>query len=100
MLTKVALTAAVLCVVARGCATDFDCSLSGVCNEAGACVCDAGWRGAACSELNLAPADPRDGVIAWPTSSWGGVAIRDPVDDNSSTSFTPVFSAAAGCFAG
>jgi hypothetical protein len=81
MLTKVALTAAVLCVVARGCATDFDCSLSGVCNEAGACVCDAGWRGAACSELNLAPADPRDGVIAWPTSSWGGVAVRDPVDD-------------------
>ena len=71
---------ALLCVVAaRACATDRDCSLSGVC-DAGVCVCDAGWRGAACSELNLAPADPLDGVIAWPTSSWGGVAVRDPDD--------------------
>ena len=64
-----------------GCASDADCSLNGVCS-AGACVCDAGWRGSACSQLNLAPADPADGIDGWPrgSSSWGGVAVADPFD--------------------
>jgi hypothetical protein len=42
------------------------------------CVCDAGWGGPTCASLLLAPAEPDSGVIAWPTSSWGGVAVGDP----------------------
>jgi len=64
---------------AHGCADDAACTLNGVCS-AGACVCDRGWAGAACAQLDLEPADPRDGVIAWPTSSWGGVAVADPAE--------------------
>ena len=66
-----------LVAAAAGCGTDADCSLNGVCAQR-ACVCDPGWGGPACATLRLAPADPRSGVIAWPTSSWGGIAVADP----------------------
>ena len=63
-----------------GCDNDAACSLNGVCSATGVCVCDAGWTGASCAHLDLDPADSRDGIIAWPNSSWGGVAVADPDD--------------------
>ena len=66
------------------CASDADCSLLGEC-VAGACVCDAGWRGSDCGVLDLAPAlrgsgYNRTGETPAPTSSWGGRVVRDPAD--------------------
>ena len=69
--------AAVLCGATSLCTSNAGCSLNGVC-VSGACVCDAGWAGPACATLQLAAADPSSGVDAWPTSSWGGVAVADP----------------------
>ena len=37
------------------CTADGDCQLNGLCT-AGGCVCDAAWKGANCSTLNLQPA--------------------------------------------
>ena len=71
---------ALLALLARptaACSDDAACSLNGVCTDQ-QCVCDAGWGGPACAALRLAPADPADGVLAWPTSSWGGLAVADP----------------------
>jgi hypothetical protein len=65
----------------RGCATDADCSYNGHCSSGGggsggACVCDAAWRGARCSTLNLLPAIPGAGLntsdAQGPIMSWGG----------------------------
>ena len=65
------------------CTSDADCSLNGVCAVASqACVCDAGWAGPACAALKLAPAEPGSGVDAWPSSSWGGVAVADPTNSS------------------
>ncbi len=70
---------ALLCLAAGlACTDDSSCSLNGVCVQHASCVCDAGWGGPACATLRLAPAEPGSGVIAWPTSSWGGVAVGDP----------------------
>ena len=62
---------------AAACLDDAACSLNGVC-AAQQCVCDPGWSGPSCATLRLAPADPAQGILAWPTSSWGGLAIADP----------------------
>lgn len=43
--------------VSLQCSTDTDCSLNGLCSRrAGKCICDAGWRGNDCSELDIRPA--------------------------------------------
>ena len=69
---------------AGACSTDADCSLLGVCGPGGTCACDAGWRGADCGVLDLAPARRGSGYNrtgeAPPTSSWGGRVVRDPAD--------------------
>jgi len=61
------------------CETDLDCQLNGECT-AGACVCDAAWRGANCSVLALLPAKLVNGYghTASDVSSWGGQIARDP----------------------
>jgi hypothetical protein len=61
------------------CETDLDCQLNGECT-AGACVCDAAWRGANCSVLALLPAKLVNGYghTASNVSSWGGQIARDP----------------------
>ena len=46
-------------------------------DEAGGCVCDAGWHGKNCELLRLKPANLSDGYNSWSTespgtSSWGG----------------------------
>lgn len=72
--------ALLLACSARACVVDEDCSLTGVCAPGGACVCDAGWRGADCGALDLAPATHFTGynLTALGTSSWGGKTVRDP----------------------
>jgi hypothetical protein len=69
---------------ASACATDDDCERLGLCVNS-TCVCDAGWTGPSCSQLNLAPA-PHSPAYAWPldvstnSSSWGLAAVYDPAD--------------------
>lgn len=76
---RVALLLAVLARPAASCSDDAACSLNGVCDQQQRrCVCDPGWGGPACAALQLAPADPAQGILAWPTSSWGGLAVADP----------------------
>jgi hypothetical protein len=43
------------------------------------CVCDPGWRGAACSALNITTTDFNNGYndLAAGTTSWGGRAMVD-----------------------
>ena len=62
------------------CATALDCQLNGVCTG-GKCVCDAAWKSANCSVLNLLPAKSGQGYgqLGSSISSWGAGVIRDPV---------------------
>ena len=73
---------------AQGCASDWDCSLNGLCSD-GACVCDVPWFGTSCEQLRMAPGvavgvggEPlcafRGGGNA--TSSWGGSVLHAPED--------------------
>lgn len=59
------------------CATDWDCSLGGLCaaSLAGAprrCACDAWFTGPSCAHLNLQPARADAGLQAPGYNSWGG----------------------------
>jgi hypothetical protein len=58
------------CEDARGCFLAGDC-------VGGACVCDAWATGANCSMLNLAPADPANGLQIPGSHTWGGHAVKD-----------------------
>jgi len=60
--------------LAAACARDEDCALNGVCTAA-ICQCDAGWAGAACGALKLAPAPLDGGYHVKNTSSWGGAPL-------------------------
>ncbi|KAF9891834.1 hypothetical protein FE257_003319 [Aspergillus nanangensis] len=72
------------------CRTDEDCSLTGICSPStNQCICDAGWRAADCSELDLQPVERWTGYnhtnITLPdfykegagNSSWGGHIVQD-----------------------
>eukprot|EP01065_Artemidia_motanka_P026832 TRINITY_DN32069_c0_g1_i1.p1 TRINITY_DN32069_c0_g1~~TRINITY_DN32069_c0_g1_i1.p1 ORF type:complete len:375 (+),score=113.86 TRINITY_DN32069_c0_g1_i1:52-1125(+) len=69
-----AAAAASLLAAAQGCSTALDCELLGDC-VGGACVCDAGWTGATCSELKQG-----ESSVVWPVSggaaSWGGSILK------------------------
>ena len=57
------------------CLSDSDCSLLGECNQ-GKCICDPGWTGEKCGQVDLLPT-PRDGGYRNASlSSWGGNAIK------------------------
>jgi hypothetical protein len=67
-----------LAAVALACSTDEDCALNGVCrNEI--CLCNGGWIGASCGQLDLLPAatTPLNGYNVPNTSSWGAGVIYD-----------------------
>ena len=64
----------------NNCTTDDDCSLNGVCDpKHRVCACSRAWSGARCSELQLQPANLKDGLWASsngrPISSWGGSVV-------------------------
>jgi hypothetical protein len=62
------------------CSTSLDCSLNGLCSSDGRCVCDAGWTGACCGQLNLLPMDyaaTGGGYKHSSTSTWGGNIVRN-----------------------
>ena len=63
---------------ASACVVGEDCSLNGVCTV-GVCVCDPGWVGTDCGELDLRPASRGTGYnrTLEGTSSWGGTVVRD-----------------------
>jgi hypothetical protein len=85
------------------CATDWDCSLGGLCRHnasssspvvdsgsaaaaagLGRCVCDVWFTGPSCRLLNLQPARPVNGLDYEGWSSWGGHAVsvkRGPKGD-------------------
>jgi hypothetical protein len=65
------------------CASEWDCSLGGVCDAAtSTCVCDAWVTGAQCDLLNLAPAvDPNAGLQPPGYYAWGGHALQSPTDN-------------------
>lgn len=90
--------AAVVCALlaaARACATDFDCSLNGVCSG-GACACDAPWSGAACGTMTYA-VTPAASQNLWtgPSSlnTWNGPLIFSP--DSTFHLFVPVYAHAS-----
>eukprot|EP01060_Flectonema_neradi_P031639 TRINITY_DN4855_c0_g3_i2.p1 TRINITY_DN4855_c0_g3~~TRINITY_DN4855_c0_g3_i2.p1 ORF type:complete len:366 (+),score=84.56 TRINITY_DN4855_c0_g3_i2:48-1145(+) len=62
---------------AEACSSDIDCSLNGVC-KSDKCVCDTGFKGDTCAELNL-----YGGGQVWPekgstnASSWGYTTVTD-----------------------
>ena len=59
------------------CATEWDCSLGGLCVSS-LCVCDPWWTGLTCAQVNLQPADPDAcGLVAPGYLSWGGHPLRD-----------------------
>ena len=64
---------------AAGCASNLDCSLNGVCS-AGACKCDAPWKGTECGVLGY-KTTPISGKSLFPESgklsnTWNGAILR------------------------
>jgi hypothetical protein len=68
--------------------TGLCCSLNGILQANATCLCDPGWRGIDCGELDLSPApsidgafqtvvDPADCAVSCGPSSWGGLPLRD-----------------------
>ena len=72
-------TCAVSLAAAEPCGNDLDCQLAGACQADGSCACDAGWRGARCEALDLAPAPfgPSSQALEQrERASWGGNSVR------------------------
>ena len=97
-LTVTLLAAAAAAAAAAACTVDEDCSLAGVCSAGGVCVCDAGWRGADCGALDLAPATLGSGynLTAQGVSSWGGKTVRDPNNSSLYHLFAAEFTGGCG----
>jgi hypothetical protein len=77
---------------ASTCSSSADCELLGSC-VGGACVCQPGWRGASCGELDLAPAAACAGCLPlWPVAS----ASRPGAAGSSAWGFSPLFDATDG----
>ena len=92
LLSLAAISLAAGAAAAFTCASSADCELLGSC-VAGACVCPAGWRGASCGELDLAPAAAcADCLPLWPVAS----ASRPGASGSSAWGFSPLFDAIDG----
>ena len=70
------LAVVVVAAVATSCETEIDCQLNGVCSQ-GSCICDSGWRGEKCEELDLLPVDSMTPAYGGNgTTSWGGSVVK------------------------
>ena len=67
---------------AAPCASDEDCELNGACGADGACVCYAGWTGADCGQLDLAPAPLTPAFFRNTVATWGGSPVLDAGGEN------------------
>ena len=57
------------------CESESDCSLLGDC-VIGKCVCDPGWKGHNCGQVDLLPASRHEGYRNTTLSTWGGYSIK------------------------
>jgi hypothetical protein len=87
-LPRLALAAGLLAACARACATDFDCSLNGVCDaSSGECACDSPWAGSQCEQLVYAvtPAACKNLWTGPATNeslnTWNGPILHDAATD-------------------
>ena len=93
---RAALLSALLVVAESACASDFDCSLNGVCTGAptGLCTCDAPWSGAACDTLSYA-VTPAISKNLWTGSSqlnsWNGPVVASSSSPPSFHFFVPIY---------
>ena len=60
---------------AQSCETESDCSLLGECVNS-KCVCDPGWKGHKCGQVDLLPALRNGGYRNSTLSTWGGYSIK------------------------
>ncbi|KAJ5692583.1 hypothetical protein N7462_002006 [Penicillium macrosclerotiorum] len=75
------LVAALICLpLARGCNKDEDCDLNGMCTN-NVRICDAGWTGTDCGQLDLRPGPRANGYNRTEEgiSSWCNGIIHDPI---------------------
>ena len=75
------------------CASPVDCELNGACSAGGSCVCDRGWKGAACGQLDIGPRRLAYGNGVTPnTSCWGGgPPVLDPQTGKCKSSLATVW---------
>ena len=73
--------AAAAAAAAGSCASDLDCSLNGVCSDDKVCVCDAAWKGPACSTLDLQPTGPTGDLRLPNVSTWGMTVLPKGAGD-------------------
>ena len=73
----VALVGTVAPICSEG--SETDCSLNGVCNNEGVCVCDPGWKGDKCNQLKLKPPNRLEphGYFNGSMPTWGGDIIYE-----------------------
>ena len=74
-LSKLFVVLALACASVWGCETEADCSLLGEC-VSGKCVCDPGWKGHKCGQVDLLPAFRNGGYRNATLSTWGGYSIK------------------------
>ena len=77
--------------------SDDDCSLNGICTDK-TCVCDPGWLGADCGQLDVRPGPRANGYnrTGEGTSSWCNDIIHDPVNPAVFHSFVSEFTHGCG----
>jgi len=68
--------------ITGGCKTNVDCELLGICTT-GKCICEPGFTGETCGQLNLKPIESNTSGRVWPlqdtspdTASWGFSAVK------------------------
>lgn len=80
MACRTSLALALQIALARGCTSDYNCSLLGTCGANNVCECDPGWSGPDCGAAALLPYDPNaaTGYVNATAASWGGHPLPDP----------------------
>ncbi|KAL3937054.1 MAG: hypothetical protein SGBAC_007750 [Bacillariaceae sp.] len=65
----------------RRCTSDLDCSLNGICNNNGVCLCDRPWYGPECARLDVLPVHFPQGYGMLPNqTTWGGGILIEEIE--------------------